>query len=65
MTNVPVPRNWSGSAAVEPACSVSKDSFVFSTPGERCHSKDELQFSYTKNTVNEYPRIAFPVVSLD
>lgn len=30
------------------ACSVSRDSFVFSTPGEQCHSKDELQFSYRK-----------------
>lgn len=48
MTNVPVPRNRSGSAAVKPACSVSKDNFVFSTSVEWSHSKNELQFSYRK-----------------
>lgn len=60
MTNVPVPRKWSGRAAVEPACSESKDSFVFSAPVEW----SELQFPYRKNTVNEYPHTAFPVVFL-
>lgn len=60
-----MPRNWSRSTSVEPACSGSKESFVFSSPVEWSHSKDELSFLTEKTLYDEYPCTAFPAMFLD